>query len=70
MSLVFYIGCFLVFLTLIIFTTMNTRTKIKSIEESVSADLAHDAEAPAGFDLYESIYDFMSRQNQYIQTLA
>jgi len=67
----FYVGCLIIFLLVLIVTIVATRRKTKVVLEEVKAQEAIIDEIAADkFDLYESIYDFMTKQNQYIRSLG
>lgn len=67
----FYVGCLIIFLLVLIVTIVATRRKTKVVLEEVKEQEAIiDEIAGDKFDLYESIYDFMTKQNQYIRSLG
>ena len=63
--------CLAAFVFMIIFSTMNTRQKKKKIieEETIDTDDTQSEDYDDEYDLCNSIYDFMSKQAQYIKTL-
>jgi hypothetical protein len=66
----FYLGCFVIFILLIMISIVTTRRKSKVILDEVKDPQDNALDDPDKFDLYESIYDFMTKQNQYIQSIG
>lgn len=69
----FYVGCLIIFLLILVITigaTAATRRKPKTIPEDDKEPEPEDDIHADTFDLYESIYDFMTKQNQYIRSLG
>lgn len=65
----FYLGCLVIFLLVIMISIVTTRRKTKVILNEVKDIENNDLDEPDKFDLYESIYEFMTKQNQYIQSI-
>lgn len=69
----FYLGCLVLFAIVIMISIITTRQKttvkldkldkLDDIEDILTNDLDNK------FDLYDSIYEFMTKQNQYIQRI-
>lgn len=66
----FYLGCLVLFAIIIMISIMTTRQKtiknldkIDDIEDIITDDLDDK------FDLYDSIYEFMTKQNKYLQRI-
>lgn len=67
----FYVGCLIIFLLVLLVTIVTTRRKAKVVLEEIKEQEAIIDEITTDkFDLYESIYDFMTKQNQYIRSLG
>jgi hypothetical protein len=66
-----YLGILVAFVLIVVISISNTRPKAKTKTVVIDPDPDLDPEEPeAKFDLYESIYDFMARQKQYLQALG
>lgn len=65
----FYLGCLVIFVLVIMISIVTTRHKTKVILDEVKELEAMPLDDPDKFDLYESIYEFMTKQSQYIQSM-
>jgi hypothetical protein len=66
----FYLGCLVLFAIVIMISILTTRQKttttldkLDDIEDILTDDLDDK------FDLYDSIYEFMTKQNKYLQRI-
>lgn len=69
----FYLGCLVLFAIVIMISIITTRqkttTKIDKLDklDDIEDVLTNDLDDK--FDLYDSIYEFMTKQNRYIQRI-
>jgi len=64
-----YIAIFIFFLLVIIVSIMGSRSK-KKISTNKIVEQMDEPDDTDKYDLYESIYDFMNKQNKYINSLG
>lgn len=69
----FYLGCLVLFAIVIMISIITTRQKtitkidkIDKLDDIITNDLD---DLDDKFDLYDSIYEFMTKQNKYIQRI-
>ncbi len=67
------IGCFVLFMFIVLFNLMSAKTAIQTIEadvdDSCSIDSSEVSSVLSEYDLYDDIHLFMTKQTDYIQSI-